>query len=165
MVSAANSAKKTVRETVIDGEVKLKKVREASHDAKANSKNKIYATGKRKTSIAKVWLQPGKGEIVVNDMASKEYLKRAILETVIRQPLVSLEANDKFDVTVKVEGGGLTGQAGAILLGIAKCLASLDEENHKVLRTEGFLTRDSRIVERKKFGLHKARKARTFRKR
>lgn len=164
-MNAETTKKKVVKETIIDGPVKVKKAVEKNSSAQTAAGGRKYGTGKRKNSIARVWISKGNGKITVNGMDSKEYLKRPILETIIRQPLVALELNDNIDVMVTAKGGGLSGQAGAILLGIARALLSENEEYRHTLRVGGFLTRDSRIVERKKFGLHKARKARTFRKR
>lgn len=124
-----------------------------------------YATGKRKSSVARVWLKPGSGKITINDKPISQYLRRKTLELVVRQPLELLKKLDSFDVMAHVVGGGWTGQAGAIKLGIARCLVQTDERFRKSLREASFLTRDSREVERKKYGRKKARKRFQFSKR
>ena len=126
---------------------------------------RYYATGRRKTSVARVWLSDGNGKITVNKQPINDYLRRETLELIIRQPLEHIGENDKFDVNVNVCGGGWSGQAGAIKMGIARCLVKVDEKNKKPLREGGFLTRDSREVERKKPGQKKARKKFQFSKR
>ena len=126
---------------------------------------RYYATGRRKTSIARVWLSDGNGKITVNKQPINDYLRRQTLELIVRQPLEHIGENDKFDVNINVCGGGWSGQAGAIKMGIARCLVKVDEKNKKPLREGGFLTRDSREVERKKPGQKKARKKFQFSKR
>ena len=126
---------------------------------------RYYATGRRKTSIARVWLSDGNGKITVNKQPINDYLRRETLELIVRQPLEHIGENDKFDVNVNVCGGGWSGQAGAIKMGIARCLVIANEKNKKFLREGGFLTRDSREVERKKPGQKKARKKFQFSKR
>ena len=132
---------------------------------KIDKLGRSYATGKRKNSIARVWVKKGTGKFDVNGKDLKSYFGREILSVIIKQPFAIIEANDKFDVVATVNGGGLSGQAGAMLLGISKALTFLDPEYYPILRKKGFMTRDSRIVERKKPGLKKARKAQTYRKR
>jgi small subunit ribosomal protein S9 len=127
--------------------------------------NKTYATGKRKNAIAKVWLHNGTGKITVNGKPASEYLKRAILDVVINQPFERTDTIDKFDVECEVLGGGLSGQAGAIKHGISIALQLLNNSLRAPLKQAGFLTRDSRVVERKKPGLKKARKGQVFQKR
>jgi small subunit ribosomal protein S9 len=122
-------------------------------------------TGRRKSSTARVFLTAGKGEITVNKRPLDEYFGRETARMVVRQPLESTEMIDKVDVKVTVAGGGTTGQAGAIRHGIARALDAYDESLHGALRKEGYLTRDARAVERKKVGLHKARKRPQFSKR
>ncbi len=124
-----------------------------------------YATGRRKCSIARVWIKPGSGKIIINEHPISEYFRRKTLELVVRQPLELLEQLNAFDVMAHVVGGGWTGQAGAVKLGIARCLDQVNEKHRKILREAGFLTRDSRIVERKKYGRKKARKRFQFSKR
>ena len=123
------------------------------------------ATGRRKTSTARVFLRPGKGEITINRNSLDKYFGRETARMVVRQPLELLDMKDKFDVTVTVTGGGMTGQAGAIRHGITRALMKYDETLRKSLRQAGFVTRDSREVERKKVGLHKARKRPQYSKR
>jgi small subunit ribosomal protein S9 len=127
--------------------------------------NATIATGKRKTAIASVILKTGTGKRIVNGSTFKDYIKSETLIIDMERPLQVLQSSETFDVTVRVRGGGLSGQAGAIRLGIAKALAKLTEENHKQMRKNGFLTRDSRKVERKKYGLSGARKRYQFSKR
>jgi small subunit ribosomal protein S9 len=118
---------------------------------------RFYATGKRKTSIARVWLQPGTGQIVINRKPSEEYLDRETSKMVIAQPLVLTGTLGKLDVSINVLGGGISGQAGAIRHGISKALLELNPEYREVLKRAGFLTRDSRVKERKKYGRKSAR--------
>lgn len=125
----------------------------------------MYATGRRKTSVARVWLKPGNGNIIINKQPINEYFRRQTLELIVRQPLEQIGALDQFDVMANVCGGGWSGQAGAVKLGIARCLVQADERNKKPLREAGFLTRDARKVERKKPGQKKARKRFQFSKR
>ena len=124
-----------------------------------------YATGKRKNSIARVWIKSGHGKITVNKHDISEYFGRAALQMIIKQPFVPTSTSDTFDVMCTVTGGGLSGQAGAIRHGISKALVMFDPELRPVLRKGGFLTRDSRVVERKKPGRKKARKSFQFSKR
>ncbi len=128
--------------------------------------DKFYGTGRRKSSVARVYLKPGKGTITINKRDLDSYFGLETLKLVVRQPLAAINAEDKFDVTVTVRGGGTTGQAGAIRHGIARALAKADEEEYRpVLKKAGFLTRDSRMKERKKYGLKAARRAPQFSKR
>jgi len=124
-----------------------------------------YGTGRRKTSVARVFLRPGTGNITVNGKALDEFFGRETARMVVRQPLELLEVADKFDVIVNVSGGGISGQAGAIRLGLTRALIDYDEANRPALRQAGFVTRDAREVERKKVGLHKARRAVQYSKR
>jgi small subunit ribosomal protein S9 len=124
-----------------------------------------YGTGRRKTSTARVFLAPGNGSITINGRAIDKFFGRETARMVVRQPLVLTENADKLDVNVTVVGGGNTGQAGAIRHGIARALVEHDESLRSTLRQAGFLTRDARMVERKKVGLHKARKRPQFSKR
>ena len=129
-------------------------------------KSKFIGTGKRKSSVARVTLtSPGKGKIVINGVNVEDYVPRDSLATIIRQPLSVLEKNKEFDISVNVNGGGLSGQAGAIRLGIARALVLADPENRPALKSNGLLTRDSRKVERKKPGQPGARKKFQFSKR
>ena len=124
-----------------------------------------YGTGRRKTSAARVFLRKGNGDITVNGKPLDQFFGRETSRMIVRQPLELIEATDKFDVLVTVAGGGITGQAGAIRLGIARALIEYDESLKTQLRKAGFVTRDAREVERKKVGLHKARRATQFSKR
>lgn len=124
-----------------------------------------YGTGRRKTSAARVFLRKGKGDIVVNGKSLEAFFGRETSCMIVRQPLELTESTDKFDISVTVAGGGITGQAGAIRLGIARALIEYDETLKSPLRKAGFVTRDAREVERKKVGLHKARRATQFSKR
>lgn len=127
--------------------------------------NKFYGTGRRKKSIARVYLAPGKGEIVINKRSIDEYFGLETLKVIVRQPLEAVNAADKYDITVTVKGGGFTGQAGAVRHGIARALCEADPDNRETLKKAGFLTRDPRMKERKKYGLKGARRAPQFSKR
>jgi small subunit ribosomal protein S9 len=124
-----------------------------------------YGTGRRKSSTARVFLRKGEGKITVNDRPLDEFFGRETSRMIVRQPLVLTKNTETFDIMVTVEGGGITGQAGAIRLGIARSLIEYDETLKPELRKAGFMTRDAREVERKKVGLHKARRATQFSKR
>lgn len=124
-----------------------------------------YGTGRRKSSTARVFLRPGSGAITVNQRPLDQFFGRETARMIVRQPLELTQLSDKFDVLVTVEGGGITGQAGAIRLGLARALVEYDENLKGDLRRAGFMTRDAREVERKKVGLHKARRATQFSKR
>ena len=126
---------------------------------------KYYGTGRRKSSVARVYLVPGTGKITINKRDIDEYLGLETLKVVVRQPLVATETLDKFDVLVNVKGGGYTGQAGAIRHGVARALLQVDAEYRPTLKAAGFLTRDPRMKERKKYGLKGARRAPQFSKR
>jgi len=124
-----------------------------------------YGTGRRKKSIARVRLVPGDGSIIINQRPLEEYFGKKTLEMIVKQPLVVTQTGNRFNVIAKVEGGGTTGQAGAVRLGIARALLRADESLRPALKKEGLLTRDPRMKERKKYGLKKARKASQFSKR
>jgi small subunit ribosomal protein S9 len=124
-----------------------------------------YGTGRRKSSTARVYLKPGKGSITVNNRTLDEYFGRETSRMIVRQPFVVAELQDRFDVEVNVDGGGQSGQAGAIRHGITRALMEYDEALRKTLRKAGYVTRDARAVERKKYGLHKARKRPQYSKR
>lgn len=132
--------------------------------AKKND-NRYYGTGRRKSSVARVYLTPGSGKITINKRDIDEYLGLETLKVVVRQPLVATDTVDKYDVLVNVKGGGYTGQAGAIRHGIARALLEVDGEYRPTLKAAGFLTRDPRMKERKKYGLKSARRAPQFSKR
>jgi small subunit ribosomal protein S9 len=129
------------------------------------AEQKFYATGKRKTSIARVWMKPGDGNIVVNDRSLDEFFGRETSKMVVRQPLELTDNVGKFDISVNVCGGGPSGQAGAIKHGITKALLDIDPELRAVLKKAGFITRDSRVKERKKYGKRAARRSFQFSKR
>ena len=126
---------------------------------------KYYGTGRRKSSVARVYLVPGTGKITINKRDIDEYFGLDTLKVIVRQPLVATETSDKFDVLVNVKGGGYTGQAGAIRHGISRALLTVDGDYRPVLKSAGFLTRDPRMKERKKYGLKAARRAPQFSKR
>ena len=126
---------------------------------------KLYGTGRRKKSIARVYLVPGKGDITINKRSLDEYFGLETLKVIVKQPLVATNTTDKYDVIVNVYGGGYTGQAGAIRHGISRALLHVDAEFRPVLKKAGFLTRDPRMKERKKYGLKAARRAPQFSKR
>ena len=126
---------------------------------------KYYGTGRRKKSIARVYLVPGKGDITINKRPIDEYFGLETLKVIVRQPLAVTETADKFDVLVNVRGGGYTGQAGAIRHGIARALLNVDADYRPILKSAGFLSRDPRMKERKKYGLKAARRAPQFSKR
>ncbi len=152
----------TIKEAIIQATQNLP---ENIREQKIDTLGRAYATGKRKNSIAKVWIKKGTGKFDVNGKDLKDYFGREILAVIVNQPLVATKNQDKFDIKATLLGGGLSGQAGALLLGISKALVDFEPDTHKALRDGGFLTRDSRVVERKKYGLKKARKAQTYRKR
>jgi small subunit ribosomal protein S9 len=135
------------------------------HVQKLDKLGRAYATGKRKNAVAKVWLKPGSGKIVVNNRAVEVFFARPVLRMVLTQPLQLVERMTQYDVMVSVNGGGLSGQAGAVRHGISKALTYYEPALRGTLKKEGFLTRDSRVVERKKFGRAKARRSFQFSKR
>jgi small subunit ribosomal protein S9 len=126
---------------------------------------RFYATGKRKNAIARVWLKKGKGQVTVNGKPMDEYLGRAVSQMVVQQPFQALDQMGKFDIQATVCGGGLSGQAGALRHGVAKALVEYSEEFRSILKKHGYLTRDPRVVESKKYGKHKARRSTQFSKR
>ncbi|HHW03499.1 MAG TPA: 30S ribosomal protein S9 [Thermoanaerobacterales bacterium] len=128
-------------------------------------KQAVLATGRRKTSVAKVWLAPGSGRIIVNRKPLDEYFGLETLKVDVKRPLEVTNTVGRFDVIASVKGGGFTGQAGAVRHGIARALLKIDDEFRPLLKKEGFLTRDPRMKERKKYGLKKARRAPQFSKR
>ena len=130
------------------------------------STNQYYGTGRRKSSVARVRLIPGKGDITINNRTLDDYFGLETLKVIVKQPLVATGTEGKFDVVVKVQGGGFTGQAGAIRHGVSRALLKVDEESFRtVLKKAGYLTRDPRMKERKKYGLKAARRAPQFSKR
>lgn len=132
---------------------------------KLDDQGRAYATGKRKDAVARVWVKPGSGRIIINKKVDNEYFARPVLQMIIRQPLKAAEREDQFDVIATVHGGGLSGQAGAVRHGISKALTHYEPALRPVLKKGGFLTRDSRVVERKKYGKAKARRSFQFSKR
>ena len=134
-------------------------------EKKVDELGRAYATGKRKNAVARVWLKAGSGVIKINNKVSDDYFARPVLRMLINQPLVAADRIDQFDIICSVKGGGLSGQAGAIRHGISKCLVNFEPEIKKALKPGGFLTRDSRVVERKKYGRAKARRSFQFSKR
>lgn len=130
-----------------------------------DSLGRSYGTGKRKNSVARVWIKPGKGQVIVNKKDITQYFGRATLQMLLKKPFDVTNTKDSFDVICSVEGGGLSGQAGAIKHGISKALSLFDPLFHPILKKFGYMTRDSRIVERKKPGRKKARRAFQFSKR
>jgi small subunit ribosomal protein S9 len=131
----------------------------------SDSSSKFYATGKRKTAVARVWLTPGSGQLTVNQRSLEQYFQRETSRMVLKQPLEMLEIADKYDIVATVAGGGLSAQAEAMRHGIARALAAEDPERRRVLKRAGFLTRDARAKERKKYGRPGARKRFQFSKR
>ena len=132
---------------------------------KLDAHGRAYATGKRKDAVARVWVKPGSGKITVNGKGFVEYFARPVLQMILQQPIVAADRKDQYDISVTVSGGGLSGQAGAVRHGISKALTLYEPDLRGVLKKGGFLTRDSRVVERKKYGRAKARKSFQFSKR
>ena len=135
------------------------------HVQKLDASGRAYATGKRKDAIARVWVRPGTGKIVVNDKEYDKYFARPVLQMILQQPIVATNRAGQYDVVATVAGGGLSGQAGALRHGISKALTYYEPALRAVLKKGGFLTRDSRVVERKKYGKAKARRSFQFSKR
>ncbi len=154
-------AKKTATKKVASAKTAAKK----APVAKVKLNNATYATGKRKDSVARVYLMPGKGNITVNGIAMTEYFRRPVLQMIIAQPFGVTKRETAYDIVAMVEGGGLSGQAGAVKHGISKALEKIEPELRKALKSAGFLTRDSRVVERKHYGFRKARRSTQFSKR
>ncbi len=132
---------------------------------KLDKLGRAYATGKRKNAVARVWLKPGKGVITVNEKDYTKYFARPVLQMLLQQPLTAANRNTQYDIMATVLGGGLSGQAGAVRHGISKALTYFEPDLRAVLKKGGFLTRDSRVVERKKYGRMKARRSFQFSKR
>jgi small subunit ribosomal protein S9 len=135
------------------------------HEKKVDAQGRAYATGKRKNAVARVWIKPGSGKITVNTRAIEVFFARPVLRMLIQQPLVTTNRSGQYDVTCTVSGGGLSGQAGAVRHGLSKALTYFEPELRGALKKAGFLTRDSRVVERKKYGHKKARRSFQFSKR
>ncbi|KWV55625.1 MULTISPECIES: 30S ribosomal protein S9 [Rhizobium] len=136
-----------------------------AHVRKVDSLGRSYATGKRKNAVARVWVKPGSGKIIVNGKEFAEYFARPVLQMILRQPIVAAARDGQFDIVATVAGGGLSGQAGAVRHGLSKALTYFEPGLRSVLKKGGFLTRDSRVVERKKYGKAKARRSFQFSKR
>jgi small subunit ribosomal protein S9 len=135
------------------------------YEQKLDKQGRAYATGKRKNAVARVWIKPGSGKITVNGRDVETYFARPVLRMILQQPLGVAKRTGQYDLTVSVAGGGLSGQAGAVRHGLAKALTHYEPELRPALKREGFLTRDSRVVERKKYGKKKARRSFQFSKR
>lgn len=159
--------KKTVKKTAAKTTKKAAPAKSTAKKAVADVKlsNATYATGKRKDSVARVYLIAGKGQIIVNGVPMTEYFRRPVLQMIIAQPFGITKRETVYDVHAIVMGGGLSGQAGAVKHGISKALEKIEPDLRKTLKAAGFLTRDSRVVERKHFGRHKARRSTQFSKR
>jgi len=139
--------------------------KETKKKSSRDKKGRTYATGKRKDAVARVWIMPGKGNITINEKPVDAYFARPVLKMIINQPFQITNRENEFDVVCTVQGGGLSGQAGAIKHGISKALNEYEPELRTVLKQAGFLTRDDRVVERKKYGRAKARRSYQFSKR
>jgi len=137
----------------------------AKHEKKVDAQGRAYATGKRKNAVARVWIKPGSGKIEVNTRSIEVFFARPVLRMLIQQPLVAAGRNGQYDIVCTVSGGGLSGQAGAVRHGLAKALTYFEPELRGALKRGGFLTRDPRVVERKKYGRAKARRSFQFSKR
>ena len=135
------------------------------YERKVDAQGRAYATGKRKDAVARVWIKPGSGKILINDRSVEVYFARPVLRMILAQPLQIAQREGQYDITVNVDGGGLSGQAGAVRHGLAKALTYYEPELRGPLKKEGFLTRDPRVVERKKYGKKKARRSFQFSKR
>jgi small subunit ribosomal protein S9 len=135
------------------------------HVQKLDKEGRAYATGKRKNAIARVWIKPGAGKITVNGKEFNAFFARPVLQMILQQPIIAAARKDQYDVIATVSGGGLSGQAGAVRHGISQALTFYEPELRPVLKKGGFLTRDSRVVERKKYGKAKARRSFQFSKR
>jgi small subunit ribosomal protein S9 len=135
------------------------------HVQKLDAHGRAYATGKRKDAVARVWLKPGHGKITVNDKDHETYFARPVLQMILKQPLITANRTTQYDIVATVSGGGLSGQAGAVRHGLSKALTYYEPDLRSVLKKAGFLTRDPRVVERKKYGKAKARRSFQFSKR
>ncbi len=135
------------------------------YEQKLDKFGRAYATGKRKDAVARVWIKPGAGKIIINGKDYQKYFARPVLQMILRQPIEAAERTEQYDIVATVSGGGLSGQAGAVRHAIARALTFYEPELRAVLKRGGFLTRDARVVERKKYGKAKARKSFQFSKR
>lgn len=160
------SAKEIVLEEVskIEG-VAVSETLPPKREQKLDAQGRAYATGKRKNSIARVWIKPGSGKIMVNGREQEKYFSRPVLRMIINQPFACASREGQYDVFCTISGGGLSGQAGALKHGISKALVRYEPDLHLALKKGGFLTRDPRVVERKKYGRRKARRRFQFSKR
>ncbi len=158
--------KSAVSEVAAPGVVTVSESPEViKYEKKVDAQGRAYATGKRKNAIARVWIKPGHGKLLVNGREGAKYFARPVLQMLIGQPFHSVNRNAQYDVWCTVIGGGLSGQAGAVRHGISKALVNFEPELRSLLKQGGFLTRDSRVVERKKYGQAKARRRFQFSKR
>jgi len=159
------AAEKTAIADAVEAAALQQAAEVAGRQPKKDKLGRAYATGKRKNSIARVWIKPGKGKFSINGKTLEQYFARPVLRMIINQPFAATNREKLFDVECTLAGGGLSGQAGALRHGISKCLDLFEPELHVILRKGGFLTRDPRVVERKKYGQKKARKSFQFVKR
>lgn len=158
-------AKKTIELQELKAATSSASETKTTRKAVKDKQGRSYATGKRKDAVARVWIMPGKGNISINGKSIDEYFARPVLKMVINQPFAITNRENEFDVVCTVKGGGLSGQAGAIKHGISKALNEYEPELRATLKSAGFLTRDDRVVERKKYGKAKARRSYQFSKR
>jgi small subunit ribosomal protein S9 len=154
-----------LKSTLIKAPTKAEEAAPGTEARKLDKQGRAYATGKRKNAVARVWLKPGRGAITINGKEEKTYFARPVLRMILRQPLVASGRDGQFDVVCTCSGGGLSGQAGALRHGISKALIAYEPNLRGVLKAGGFLTRDPRVVERKKYGRPKARRSFQFSKR
>lgn len=165
-LTSLDELKGAVEEGVVSApEATLITETEVTREPVRDALGRSYATGKRKDAVARVWIRPGSGKVVVNGKDQSEYFARPVLQMILRQPFTVAGREDQFDVMATVKGGGLSGQAGAVKHGISKALQLYEPGLRGALKAAGFLTRDSRVVERKKFGKRKARRSFQFSKR
>jgi small subunit ribosomal protein S9 len=138
---------------------------DTTYERKVDAQGRAFATGRRKDAVARVWIKPGKGTVSVNGRSGEKYFARPVLRMIINQPFLVANRNGQYDIVCTVAGGGLSGQAGAVRHGISRALVNFEPELRPLLKKSGFLTRDSRAVERKKYGKRKARRSYQFSKR
>lgn len=157
--------REALQETPATGPAAQQPVSEEVVQPEIDAQGRAYATGKRKDAVARVWIKPGAGRVTVNGRDQEQYFARPVLRMILNQPLVAADRNGQYDITCTVKGGGLSGQAGAVRHGLSKALTYFEPALRPVLKSGGFLTRDARIVERKKYGRAKARRSFQFSKR